>query len=118
MRRGTRGWLLGLLLTMSISLAAQSTVLPMVQLTIGATSSGFSTAQIEPSGYPVATAAECKVRTAEVSWTVDGTTPTSTVGTLAAVNDVIHLRTHDTLRRFRAIRTGSSGQLDCNLYGQ
>ena len=86
------------------------------QITVGATAIGFTTAIITPTGKPQATSASCRLRTAEVSYTIDGvTTPTATVGTLMAVNDILVLDGHDVLVNFRAIRTGSSGQLDCQV---
>lgn len=86
------------------------------QITVGATAVGFTSSVINASGNHVAaTVATCRVRTAEISYTINGTTPTSTVGTLAGVGDVISLSGNDALNNFRAIRTGSSGQADCTV---
>src|SRR5438067_3609249 len=86
------------------------------QITVDATAGGvaFTAAKIDPSGQPQAVQATCHVRTAEISFTYDGTVPTSTVGQLLEPGDWFTLTGHDRLFRFRAIRTGAtSGQLDC-----
>lgn len=86
------------------------------QITVGASAVGFSVSVINATGtHPAATVGACRVRTAEISYAVDGTTPTGTVGTLAEIGDVIQLTGSDVLNNFRAVRTGSSGQLDCNV---
>ena len=109
------GLLLLLLVTLySVAVSAWS-YLAFEQITVGATAIGFTTTIITPVGQPQATAASCRLRTAEVSYTIDGTTPTATVGTLLAVSDILTLDGHDVLVNFRAIRTGSSGQLDCTV---
>jgi len=73
----------------------------------------------DPPGAPQMQTATCRVRSAEISFTYDGTPPTITVGTLAGVGDVLYLPDHDKLLQFRAIRTtGANGQLDCNVTRQ
>lgn len=99
----------------SVSVSAWS-YLAFEQITVGATAIGFTTTVITPAGRPQATAGSCRLRTAEISYTIDGvTTPTATVGTIMSVNDILVLTGHDVLVNFRAIRTGSSGQLDCSV---
>lgn len=52
------------------------------------------------------------VEDAAIRFTVDGTTPTATVGHLAQPGDVIKLTSPDELQKFRAIRQGGvSGTL-------
>jgi hypothetical protein len=85
------------------------------QITVAGTAIGFTAARITPAGLNQATVAICRVRTAQISFTYDGTVPTSTVGTLLEVGDTLRLDGHDTLVRFLAIRTGASGQLDCTF---
>lgn len=87
------------------------------QITVDDTSGGvaFTSSKISPSSGPQPQQATCRVRTAEISFTFDGSTPTTTVGTLAEVGDYLVVPGHDRLVKFRAIRTTStSGQLDCN----
>lgn len=71
--------------------------------------------KIAPPGQKQMQRGACRVRTAEISFTHDGTAPTTTVGTLAEVGDMIYLPDFERLTLFRAIRTTAvSGQLDCN----
>lgn len=51
------------------------------------------------------------VETAPIRFTIDGTTPTSTVGHLANPGDVIELEGQDELVQFLAIRVGASATL-------
>lgn len=84
------------------------------QVTVANTSIGFTGSKITPTGLPMATSASCRLETAEIRYTIDGTVPTTTVGTLLEIGDVLTLNGHDVLAQFRAIRTGStSGVLDC-----
>jgi hypothetical protein len=55
------------------------------------------------------------VETADIRFTADGTTPTTTVGHLASPGDIIELE-RDELPRFLAIRTGASATLKAS-YG-
>jgi hypothetical protein len=84
------------------------------QITVGAAAVGFTEATIvEGGGHRQVTHVLARCRTAELSYRVDGGTPTASVGILLEVGDVLKLDDVHEIRRFRAIRTGSSGQLDC-----
>ena len=84
------------------------------QITVAGSSIGFTGSAITPSGSPQATFASCRLETAEVRYTIDGTTPTTAVGTLLEVGDVLSVNGHDVLAQFRSIRTGgTSGVLSC-----
>lgn len=108
-----RLWL-ALALTLCAALTSHAaTYLAFEQITVAGTSIGFTSTKITPAGGTMATLATCRLRTAEVSYTIDGTTPTASVGTLLEVGDILTLTGHDVLVLFRSIRTGSSGQLDC-----
>jgi len=110
-----RLWL-ALALTLCGALSSHAaTYLAFEQITVAGTAIGFTATKITPTGGTMATIATCRLRTAEVSYTIDGTTPTSAVGTLLEVGDILTLSGHDVLVLFRAIRTGSSGQLDCTF---
>ncbi len=60
--------------------------------------------------------AEVCLETAQIRFTSDGTTVTSSAGTLLEVGQCFALRSFDELRKFRAIRTGSSGSLKVRYY--
>lgn len=116
------GWCVFEVSTDSIGLfvSAQAvTYIGFEQITVDATAGGksFTAAKVEPNGSGgglQATTARCRLRTAEISFTYDGTTVTSSVGQLLEVGDYLEVTGHDNIMRFRAIRTGaSSGQLDC-----
>lgn len=86
------------------------------QLTVDNTSGGvgFTLSRVDPTGEPQATAAVCRLRTAEISFTYDGTAPTASVGQLLEPGDILTLTSHVRIAAFRGIRTGAtSGQLDC-----
>lgn len=101
---------------LTVPIAAQYQTLSFEQITIDNTSGGkgFTAAKIWPSGQPQADTATCTLRTAEISYTVDGTAPTTTVGQLWEPGESKQLNGFQVLSNFRAIRTGStSGGLDC-----
>lgn len=101
---------------LAVTLGADaSSYLAFEQVTVAGTAIGFTATKITASGLPMATFASCRLETAEVRYTVDGSVPTSTVGTPLEPGDVLELTGHDVLSAFRAIRTGAtSGQLDCH----
>lgn len=103
--------------SMGVFVAAQAySYLGFEQITVAASAIGFTAAKITPNTATVkdATQATCRLETAEVRYTVDTTTPTTTVGTLLEVGDTLTLTGHDVLTNFKAIRTGAtSGVLDC-----
>lgn len=87
------------------------------QIVVAGTAIGFTAAKIDPAGQPQGQIASCRARTAEMSVTYDGTTPTASVGILLEPGDWLVVTGHDRLRRFLAIRTGATtGGLDCT-YG-
>jgi hypothetical protein len=86
------------------------------QITVDNTAGGvaMTTTKITPVGQPQAQYASCRLETAEIRYTIDGTVPTTTVGTLLEIGDTLPIAGHDRLFKFRAIRTGAvSGVLDC-----
>lgn len=99
-------------LVLTLSLQAISYV-AFEQITVAGTSIGFTAAAITPSGSPEASVAACRLETAQIRWRIDGQAPTSSVGTLLEIGDTVVISGHDSMVRFRAIRTGSSGTLDC-----
>ncbi len=114
-------------LSVAIALALSVTVygwtyLGFESITVGATAIGFTASCIQVGtgcngsvSHDQATAASCRLETAQIRYTYDGTTPTSTVGTLLEVGETLTLSGNDALQDFQAIRTGSSsGALKCN----
>jgi hypothetical protein len=87
------------------------------QIPVANVSIGFTVSKITPAGQPPMTFAQCRVRTAELSYLVVDpakTAVTSTVGTLLEPNEIITFTRRKEILNFRAIRTTStSGQLDC-----
>lgn len=106
-------------LTLTVAVSAQWTYLGFETITASATATGFTVTTLQPNGAntaPQATVGACRVAAAEIRWRADGTAPTSAVGTLAQIGDVIALDGADVLQKFKAIRTGStSGVLSCNV---
>lgn len=107
-----------LLLALTVPVAGQYRYVAFEQITVANTAIGFTAATIDQGGgHPQVSIASCRLETAQVRFTVDGTTPTSTVGTLLEIGDWLTLTSPDLVRNFRAIRTGAtSGQLNCTYY--
>lgn len=109
---------LGVVALLAIPVSAW-TYIGFEQITVAAASIGFTTAKIDGQNgsHPQATIAVCRNETAEIRYTTDGTTPTSSVGTLLEIGDYLGLTGNDQLTNFRAIRTGStSAKLNCTYY--
>ena len=90
------------------------------QITVAASSIGFTVANINQTtgAHPAATSATCRLEAAQIRYTLDTTVPTTTVGVLLEIGDVLTLNGNDTLNTFRAIRTGgTSGMLSCHFFG-
>ena len=108
-----------LLVLLTASVSAQWTYLGFEQFTVAASSVGFTATTLQPNGantQPQARVGSCRVETAQLRYRIDNVAPTSTVGTLAEIGDVIVLSGPDVLRNFRAIRTGAtSAVIDCNV---
>lgn len=85
------------------------------QITVANSAIGLTSATIvQGSGHVQANTATCRLETAQIRYRIDGTAPTTTVGTLLEIGDSVILRGTDVLLKFSAIRTGgSSGVLDC-----
>lgn len=108
-----------LIVLSSVTLAAVSYV-KQEQVTVANASIGFTAANINNTNgsHVAAVSAVCRLETAEIRYTLDGTAPTTSVGILMEIGDVLSIAGNDLLNNFRAIRTGStSGQLDCTYYG-
>lgn len=111
-------WLIFLLALATTSVASAQNRFSFEQLTVDNTAGGKSltATTIEPDGGVERIFGVCRLETAQIRYTLDGTAPTTTVGTLLNIGDVLEITGTDALRAFRAIRTGAdSGVLDCVL---
>lgn len=107
-------------LSLSGAVVAQTwTTLGFETITAAGTAIGFTATTLEPNGQgnaPQASVGVCRVATAQIRYRVDGPSPTSSVGILAEIGDVISLNSFLVLRNFKAIRTGgTSGVLSCTV---
>lgn len=85
------------------------------QVTVATTAIGFTVNYIvKTSGHNAAAKAFCRLEQAQIRYRVDGVAPTTTVGTILDVGDVLELTDSDAIIQFVAIRTGgTSGILNC-----
>lgn len=105
-----------LILLLSVTaLAQQSTYIAREVIAVAATAIGMTAATINAgSGHQQATQALCTNETAEIRISVDGTSPTSSVGTPIEALQSFQVIGNNALNLFRAIRTTStSGSLTC-----
>jgi hypothetical protein len=79
-------------------------------LTVAATSVGLASGTKEPGGVGTGYSTSCvgQLETATVRVRMDGTAPTTSVGVLLNVGDVIALRNVHDIDAFRGIRTGGT----------
>lgn len=96
---------------------AQLPYIGFEQITVDNTAGGkaFTAAKITASGQPQANTATCSSETADIRYTLDGTTVTSSVGVYWIAGTTLTFAVgHDILERFRAIRTaGANATLSC-----
>lgn len=87
-------------------------------ITVSSAAIGFTTAELDKATALYGRDVDhvtCTVETNPLRYTVDGTTPTSTVGHLMSAGDAFVIDKDD-VRKFRAIRTGSDATLKCTFY--
>ena len=102
-----------------VTVVHAASYMKLEQITVANVSIGFTAANINNTAgnHPAATSAVCRLETAEIRYTLDTTPPTTTVGVLLEIGDVLTLNGNETLNTFRAIRTGgTSGVLDCHYF--
>ena len=88
-------------------------------LTVDATVGGVRLTLSYILTTPPAKAATLTVETAQIRWTCDGTTPTTTVGNPMDAGDSIVISGAQNIKQFRAIRTGgTSGSLNVTFLKQ
>jgi len=84
-------------------------------ITVGNVSIGFTEGKIlVPSAQGVleASKAEFKVEGDSIRFTRDGTTPTSTIGVLGEVGDIVTVEGKGNVKRFRAIRVTNDATIN------
>ena len=83
-------------------------------ITVADTAIGFTATKIKPTNATAVQGVFCSLETAQIRFTLDGTTPTSTIGHLLGVGQTLTISHAGDIENFRAIRTGStSGSLRC-----
>lgn len=112
--------LAGCIVALCLTIVVQAVYYDFEQITIDATAGGkgFTAAKITPTnGNPMMTYADCRLRTAEISYLTQPplvTVVTASVGQLLEPGDRLIFFKREDMQNFRAIRTGAtSGQLDC-----
>jgi hypothetical protein len=68
----------------------------------------YTIAGTEKLSPRMADGAVLQVRDEEIYWSIDGTTPSSTVGFESAPGDFIHLTTQQQIKAFKAIRKNAT----------
>ncbi|HYE88052.1 MAG TPA: hypothetical protein VEA16_16935 [Vicinamibacterales bacterium] len=87
------------------------------QITVAATAIGITSTITNPSGLPQQNRCVARLETAQIRYRTDSVAPTSTVGMVLEVGDVLTITTNEDARRIRFIRTGStSGVLSVECY--
>jgi len=76
-------------------------------ITVSNTAIGFTDATINPERRIKPIRAVFVVEAAQIRFTVDGSTPTSTVGFLAEIGDIVTINGEHDIEKFKAIRTGA-----------
>jgi hypothetical protein len=77
-------------------------------ITFSDTATGFTSTTIRPSGDNPMTQCVGKLETAQIRFRFDGTSPTSAVGSLADIGDVVTVSGLAYLSQFKGIRTGDT----------
>lgn len=81
-------------------------------VTVSNSAIGLTKATYDPGQeHQKAIRALITVETANMRYTYDGTTPTSTVGHLVGNGDVVTLNGYGNIKRFKAIRTDSDASI-------
>lgn len=84
-------------------------------ITVSTSALGFTASLINlGGGHQQANSATCTLETAAIRYTIDGTTPTSTVGMLWNAGETKAIVGNQFMNQFRAIRDGGTdGDLRC-----
>lgn len=86
-------------------------------LTVANASIGLTSTTYSPAGRAPMLACQARLETAQIRYRFDGSDPTSTVGTILEVGEVLEIASHADARRMRFIRTGAvSGALQVHCW--
>ena len=94
--------------TQIFTVGQELTAFAYEDVTVATVSIGFTEATYSPATFGKAHRAYCTVETAQIRFTYNGTAPTTTLGHIAEVGDVIDISGTDNVAAFRAIRTGAT----------
>ena len=115
-------WLLGMVLCLPVLSQAQcqGVTVPVISfdyesITVGATAIGFTAAKIVQAAG-TAVMAFVSVETASISMTLNGTTPTSSIGHLWTAGQAFTVCGSLDIGRFRAIQVVSSGTMKVTYF--
>lgn len=106
------------ILLLASAASAQWAYLRFYQLTVDNTSGGvsFPSSVVNPSGGTQAARVTCTLEDAAIRYTVDGTTPTTTVGMPWSVGETLTIQGNAAVGNLKAIRTTSTdGVLSCTF---
>lgn len=109
-----------LLFALTVPLTAQVNYLTLADITVSGTAANvFSSSDIlAGNGHPAAQTATCALTAANIRWTVDGTDPTTNLGTIQVIGNWTWVGTN-VLLNLKAIRDDStSAVLSCTLTRQ
>ena len=101
---------------LAISSLAYARAYNTESITVSNTAIGFTSATIIPEKRTKPIQAVFIVETAQIRFTVDGTTPTTTVGFLAEIGDIVTINGEGDIKNFKAIRTGSTDAVIQPIY--
>lgn len=110
------GVVLALLLIVGFNTNASAGAYGTESITVSNTVIGFTDATINPGTGNKPFKAVFTIETAQIRFTVDGTTPTTTVGFLGNINDVVTINGQHDIQAFKAIRTGSTDAVIQPIY--
>ena len=82
-------------------------------ITVSDTAIGFTTAKIAMAAGEKCKEAFCVLEDNDVRFTLDGTTPTSSTGTLLLAGENLTLDNEEDIINFRVIRVSSNASLKC-----
>ncbi|MEE9354192.1 MAG: hypothetical protein V3U75_01245 [Methylococcaceae bacterium] len=77
-------------------------------ITVADTAIGFTAAKLKPSSTDTPKAAICTLETGQIRFRTDGSDPTSAEGHLLKIGQQLIVESFDSMKGFRAIRTGAT----------
>lgn len=101
---------------LAISSLAYARAYNTESITVSNTAIGFTSATISPERKTKPYKAVFTVETAAIRFTVDGSTPTSSVGFLAQIGDIVTINGEGDIKNFRAIRTDATDAVIQPIY--